>query len=63
MSGITAREWELLACIAVEPRLLDPGVPWCYNDAAYLIEVDRLAVSFAIQPAYKDVRLDVSRGG
>jgi len=62
MDGITATELELLACFGVEPRLLDPGVPWCYNDAAYAVEVDGLSVSFAIQPAYRDVRLIVLRG-
>jgi hypothetical protein len=62
MPGITAQEWELLRCFAAEPKLLDPDVPWCYNDAAYGVEVDGLSVSFAVQPAYKDVRLIVRRG-
>jgi hypothetical protein len=62
MHGITAQEWELLGCFAVEPTLRDRDVPWCYNDAAYLVEVDGLAVSFAVLPAYKDVRLIVHRG-
>ncbi len=62
MDGITATELQLLACFGVEPRLRDPGVPWCYNDAAYAVEVDGLSVSFAVQPAYRDVRLIVRRG-
>lgn len=57
-----ATELELLACFGVEPRLLDAGVPWCYNDAAYLVEVDGLSVSFAVAPGYRDVRLVVRRG-
>jgi hypothetical protein len=63
MSGIIAQELELLECFGVEPQLLDPGVPWRYNDALYVVEVDGLSVSFAVQPAYRDVRLIVSRGG
>jgi hypothetical protein len=49
MDGITAREWELLGCFGVEPQLLDPDVPWCYNDAVYEVEVDR-AVGVVCRP-------------
>jgi hypothetical protein len=63
MSRITAREWELLGCFGVEPQLLDPDVPWCYNDATYTVEVDGFSVSFAVQPSYLDVRLIVRRDG
>ena len=62
MSGITATELELLACFGVEPRLRDADVPWCYNDAAYLVEMDGLSVSFAVQPSNRDVHLTISRG-
>ena len=62
MDGITAKELQLLECFGVEPKLLDPKEPWCYNDAAYLVEVDGLSISFAIQPAYRDMRLIVRRG-
>ena len=37
--------------------------PWCYNDALYVVEVDGLAVSFAVHPSYRDVRLIVNRSG
>jgi hypothetical protein len=62
VEGITATELQLLAYFGVEPRLLDPGVPWCYNDAVYRVEIDGYAVSFAIAPAYQDVRIIVERG-
>jgi hypothetical protein len=62
MRAITATELQFLECFEVEPVLLDPKDPWCYNDAAYLVEVDGLSVSFAIQPSYRDVRLIVRRG-
>jgi hypothetical protein len=42
--------------------LREPGELWFYNDAAYATEVDGLSVSFAVQPAYRDVRLIVWRG-
>jgi hypothetical protein len=60
--GITATELQLLECFGVEPQLLDPTDPWCYNDAAYRVEVDGYSVSFAVAPAYQDVRIIVSRG-
>ncbi len=57
--GITATELQLLTCFGVEPRLLEPTDPWCYNDAAYVVEVDGYEVSFAVAPAYHDVRIVV----
>jgi hypothetical protein len=59
---VTATELEMLTCFGVEPRMLDVGIPWCYNDAAYSVEVDGLSVSFAVAPGYQDVRLIVRRG-
>ncbi|MBA4188705.1 MAG: hypothetical protein C0467_11960 [Planctomycetaceae bacterium] len=62
MNEIAATELQILGCFGVEPRLRDSEVPWCYNDAAYLTEIDGLWVSFAIAPAYHDVRILVARG-
>ena len=61
MSKITAQEWELLACFAVEPTLLDPDEHWSDNDVVDLVDVDGLTVSFAVQPSQKDIRLIVRR--
>jgi hypothetical protein len=61
MSVVSATELQLLACFGVEPCLLDPDTPWCYNDAVYAVELDGYSVSFAIQPSYRDVRLIVTR--
>jgi hypothetical protein len=63
MSRITAKELELLGCFGVEPQLLDPDDPWCYNDALYVVEVDGLSVSFAVQPSYRDVRIIIRKNG
>jgi hypothetical protein len=62
MKGITALEWELLACLGVEPQLSEAEVPWSYNDAVYEVEVDGLSISFAVQPWHRDVRIIVRRG-
>jgi hypothetical protein len=62
MHDITATELQMLECFGVEPQVLDPNEPWCYNDALYLVELDGLSISFAVQPAYQDVRLIVHRG-
>ena len=62
MSSITAKEWELLSFFEVEPVLLDPDVPWCYNDAVYSVQFDGLSASFAVSPASRDVRLVAHRG-
>ena len=60
--GITATELQLLACLGVEPQLLEPTELWCFNDAAYVVEVDGFTVSFVVAPAYTDVRIVVRRG-
>src|SRR5476649_1157700 len=62
MDNITATELQMLECFGVEPKFLDPNEPWCYNDAAYSVELDGFSVSFAVQPAYRDVRIIVRRG-
>lgn len=59
---ITASELQLLECLGVEPQLLDPSDPWCYNDAAYLVKLDDLSISFAVAPAMHDVRFIIHRG-
>ena len=60
---ITVTELQLLECFGVEPTLLDANCPWSYNDALYVVEVDGLSISFALQPSYRDVRIIVSRDG
>jgi hypothetical protein len=62
MKAITAQDWELLGCFGVEPQLAEPDIPWCCNDSVYVVEVDGLSLSCAIQPSYRDVRLVIRRG-
>lgn len=57
MRELTVQEWQLLSFFEVESSLLDPAVPWCYNDAAYEIERGDLMLTVAIAPAYHDVRI------
>jgi hypothetical protein len=63
MDEITATELDLLACFGVEPQLRDSGAPWQYNSATYAVELDGWAVSFTIQPAYRELHLSLRRGG
>ncbi len=58
---MSATEFDLLTFFEVEPQLLDPEDPWPYNDAAYHVQQGDLALSFAIAPAYFDVRIILKR--
>jgi hypothetical protein len=62
MSDLTATELELLTFFEVIPRLLDKDEAWAYNDAAYEVRRDDQSLSFAVAPAYKDVRVIIKRG-
>lgn len=57
MANVSAEEWQLLSLFEVEPELLDAEVPWAYNDAVYRVQQGDLTLSFAIAPAYRDVRI------
>ncbi len=59
MAEISVEDWQLLSLFEVEPTLLDPGEPWYYNDAVYEVVQGDLSLSFAISPAYRDVKLMV----
>lgn len=61
--AIRAKEWELLSFFETEPRLLDSDVVWDYNDALYEIKRESLGLSFAIAPAYQDVRIVLKAEG
>jgi hypothetical protein len=63
MNEITATELDLLACFGVEPELRDPNVPWQYNRATYLLDVDGWAVSFTIEPSCHELLLTLHHGG
>jgi hypothetical protein len=57
MSCVTTEELELLGFFGVEPKRLDPDVPWPYNDFVYEVQRDETSLSFAVAPAYRDVRI------
>ena len=54
---MSVTELDLLTFFESEPQLLDPKDPWAYNDAAYHVQQGDLALSFAVAPAYFDVRI------
>jgi hypothetical protein len=58
---VAAEPLELLSFFAVEPTPADPEAPWPYNDWVYETSVGDWAVSFAVAPAYRDVRLILKR--
>jgi hypothetical protein len=59
---ISAEEWQLTSFFEVAPTYPDPDSPWPYNEVVYEVERGDLAVSCAIQPAYRDVRLIIRCG-
>ena len=63
MSSASVEELELLSFFEVEPRRLDPSVPWPYNQFTYRVELLPYSVEFSIWPAHRDVSLSVSVGG
>jgi hypothetical protein len=60
--GISASELDLLTFFEVEPAFVDAKDPWPYTDALYEITRGELALSFAVAPAYKDVRIILRHG-
>lgn len=62
MLKITVEELDLLTFFECEPTMLDDGIPWPYNDFAYEYRSDEQSISFAIAPAYKDVRIILKVG-
>ena len=57
MSYITAEEIELLTFFEVEPKARHTNGPWPYNDFLYEVQQGDIALTFSIDPAYKDLRL------
>lgn len=62
MRSISVEELDLLTFFECEPKVLDPDVPWGYNDLLYEFESGEYSLSFAIAPSYVDVRLIIKRG-
>jgi hypothetical protein len=61
--AITATEIDLLSFFEVEPKARDEAVPWPYNDFLYETARGRFHISFAVNPAYRDVRFILSVDG
>lgn len=57
MDKLTVEELDLMTFFECEPKMADNDVPWHYNDSVYVYSSRGDSVSFAIAPAYKDVRL------
>lgn len=63
MSNITAELHELIAFFEVDPKFQYPGDPWPYTDTLFEAQMGGLSINFAIQPAYKDVRIQMKNDG
>jgi hypothetical protein len=59
---ITAEELELLTLFEVEPKKLDPNMPWSYNKLLYEVRQGDISLFFSVDPAYQDVRIHIRRG-
>ena len=49
-------EWELISLFETEPRELDPGIPWAYNNLTFETERGSNRILCVIEPGYE--RLD-----
>jgi len=63
MKFISAEQWQLLSFFEAEPELLDPAEHWCFNDAVYKTSDGTVTLSFAVAPAYRDIRIILSQNG
>ena len=61
MISISVDELDLLTFFECEPKTLDSDMPWVYNDLLYEFTSGEYSLSFAIAPAYIDVRLNIKR--
>jgi hypothetical protein len=57
MDDVSVEELELLGFFGVEPKRLDLSVPWPYNDFLYEVKQGEMSLTFAVAPAYRDVRI------
>ncbi len=63
MNVISAAEDELLQFFKVDPQRCDANVPWPYNECRYEVQRGDFALSFAVVPASRDVRVRLQYGG
>lgn len=62
MTFVTVEELDLLGFFGVEPTVTYPDTPWPYNEFVYSLTCGSTSVSFAIEPAYKDLRIILKNG-
>ena len=62
MRVISAEAFDLLSFFEVEPELSGDD-PWPYVDALYRVVQGNLALTVAIHPAYRDIRVILKVGG
>lgn len=63
MKAISAEEWELVSFFEATAEYLDPKDPWPYTDAVFHLERGGTHLSFAVAPAYRDIRIVLEHSG
>lgn len=61
-AALSVDEYDLVGFFGCLPKQQDSDVPWQYNDSTYEVADSVLHLSFAIAPAYRDVRLLITIG-
>ena len=61
--ALSVDEFGLLNFFGAVPVQRDDNVPWVYNDSAYEVITGQTQMSFAVAPAYRDVRLCLQVSG
>jgi hypothetical protein len=56
-------EHVLLAFFGSEPGLLDPGLPWFYNQLTFIVEREGERVTCTIEPAEGQITVEWERHG
>jgi hypothetical protein len=59
---LSISEFDLAGFFRCEPKALEPGIPWEYNDSVYEASDALVHLTFAIVPANRDVRIRISIG-
>jgi hypothetical protein len=56
-------EYDLLSFFEVMPMPVERDISWTYNDSVYEVSRNNVQLTFALVPAYRDVRIKLTVGG
>lgn len=55
--------YELVGFFESEPKLADPGVPWCYNHLSFSLKRDQDHVACELEPATGEIDITWHQAG